>query len=291
MIRPANALPRWSLLLAALGWLVALLVLPLSAQADAEVPAFSNWVVDQTNTLNDHERDALIQKLDAFNKHKGSQVAVLIVPTTQPETIEQYSIRAVEQWKLGRKNVDDGVLLLVAKQDHHLRIEVGYGLEGALPDATANRIIDEYISPAFRSGNFAEGISQGVDRITRVIDGEPLPAYQPDKSDEQSTPPIEALLIIACVVGSILRVMVGRIIASAISGVGIGAIVLFTGGSLMMAVGLGALGFITVIIISTVGFFGGGGGFGGGFGGGRGGGGFSGGGGGSFGGGGASGSW
>ena len=107
---------------------------------------------------------------------------MLIVPTTQPETIEQYSIRVAEAWKIGRKKIDDGALLVIAKNDHKLRIEVGYGLEGALTDVTARRIIDEIITPKFRSGDFAGGISAGVDRIIGVIDGEPLPAPAPEAS-------------------------------------------------------------------------------------------------------------
>ena len=122
---------------------------------------------------------ALTQTLKDLETRKGSQVAVLIVPTTQPETIEQFSIRVAEAWKIGRKKIDDGALLVVAKDDHKLRIEVGYGLEGALTDVTARRIIDEIIVPRFQTGDFAGGISAGVDRIIRVIDGEPLPAPPP----------------------------------------------------------------------------------------------------------------
>ena len=112
---------------------------------------------------------------------------MLIVPTTQPETIEQYSIRVAEAWKIGRKKIDDGALLVVAKNDHKLRIEVGYGLEGALTDVTAKRIIDEIITPKFRSGDFAGGISAGVDRIIRVIDGEPLPAPEPPSASSSGS--------------------------------------------------------------------------------------------------------
>ena len=100
---------------------------------------------------------------------------MLIVPTTQPEEIEQYSIRVVDAWKLGRKNVDDGVLLIVAKDDHHVRIEVGRGLEGAIPDAASARIIREYITPKFRAGDFYGGIHDATDALTKLIDGEPLP--------------------------------------------------------------------------------------------------------------------
>src|SRR6185295_10628044 len=118
------------------------------------------------------------QKLAAFEARKGSQIAVLIVPTTRPEAIEPYSIRVVEQWKLGRKGVDDGALLLVAKNDRALRIEVGYGLEGVLPDATANRIIEDIIVPRFKTGDLYAGVDAGVDAMIKVVDGEPLPPPQ-----------------------------------------------------------------------------------------------------------------
>src|SRR5574340_907947 len=128
------------------------------AVADVAVPPLKSRVTDLTGTLSANEAVQLEQKLAAFEEKKGSQIAVLIVPTTQPETIEQYAIRVAEAWKLGRKGVDDGVLLLIAKNDRTLRIEVGYGLEGVLPDAIAKRIIDELIVPAFRQGDFAAGL-------------------------------------------------------------------------------------------------------------------------------------
>ena len=149
---------------------------PFAALADVAVPPFSGRVVDQTGTLSSGDIASLTQTLKNFEARKGSQIAVLIVPTTAPETIEQYSIRVAEAWKVGRKKIDDGALLVIAKNDHKLRIEVGYGLEGALTDVTAGRIIDEIITPKFRSGDFAGGISAGVDRIIGVVDGEPLPA-------------------------------------------------------------------------------------------------------------------
>jgi uncharacterized protein len=106
---------------------------------------------------------------------KGAQVAVLLVPSAEGEPIEGFSLRVAESWKLGRKGVDDGALLVVAKNDRQLRWEVGYGLEGALPDAVCQRIIDEVMVPRFREGNFPQGISNGVDRVVRIIKGEPLP--------------------------------------------------------------------------------------------------------------------
>src|ERR1700761_8464589 len=146
-----------------------------AALADVAVPPLTGRVVDKTATLSSSDIASLDKTLRDFEARKGSQIAVLIVPTTQPESIEQYSIRVAEAWKIGRKKVDDGAILLVAKNDRHLRIEVGYGLEGALTDVTSRRIIDEVITPKFRDGDFAGGISAGVDRMMSVIDGEPLP--------------------------------------------------------------------------------------------------------------------
>src|SRR6204780_2065293 len=145
-----------------------------AAAADVAVPPLSGRVVDQTGTLSSGDIASLTQTLKNLEARKGSQIAVLIVPTTQPETIEQYSIRVAEAWKIGRRKIDDGALLVVAKNDRKLRIEVGYGLEGALTDVTANRIISEIITPKFKNGDFAGGISAGVDRIIGVIDGGPL---------------------------------------------------------------------------------------------------------------------
>ncbi len=140
------------------------------------MPALTGHVVDQTGVLSAQQSSTLEQTLQAFEARKGSQIAVLIVPTTAPETIEQYGIRVADQWKLGRKKIDDGAILLIARDDHTLRIEVGYGLEGALTDATSERIISEIIVPRLRQGDFYGGISAGVDQIIRVVDGEPLPA-------------------------------------------------------------------------------------------------------------------
>jgi len=158
-----------------------------------------------------------------------SKVAVLIVPSTSPETIEQYSIRVVDQWKLGRKRVDDGVLLLVAKDDRRLRIEVGRGLEGAIPDAVAKRIIAEVITPRFKQGDFQGGISMGVDRILGAIEGEPLPAprAQPRSGGEQVdwlTFLFFALLIVP-IAGAVLNAFFGRMTGSAVTGAAFGGVV------------------------------------------------------------------
>ena len=145
------------------------------SMAEVAVPALKSRVTDLTGTLAANETAQLEQRLAAFEARKGSQIAVLIVPTTQPETIEQYSIRVAEAWKLGRKGIDDGALLLIAKQDRTVRIEVGYGLEGVLPDALAKRIVDEVIVPEFKQGNFAGGIDAGIEQMMSVVEGEPLP--------------------------------------------------------------------------------------------------------------------
>ena len=125
-------------------------------------------VVDQTGTLSAGDIASLTQTLKDLETRKGSQIAVLIVPTTDGEAIEQFSLRVAEAWKIGRKKIDDGALLVIAKNDRRLRIEVGYGLEGALTDATTKRIIDEDITPKFKTGDFAGGVSAGVDRMIRV---------------------------------------------------------------------------------------------------------------------------
>src|ERR1700758_3251688 len=166
--------------------LVALLMCwAFMAFADVAVPPLSGRVVDQTGTLSSDTIASLTQTLKDLQARKGSQIAVLIVPTTAPETIEQYSIRVAEAWKIGRKKIDDGALLVVAKDDRKLRIEVGYGLEGALTDVTARRIIDETIVPRFKRGDFDGGITDGISRIIRVIDGEPLPVPKPEASHGQ----------------------------------------------------------------------------------------------------------
>jgi uncharacterized protein len=258
---------------------------------------------------------ALTQRLKDLETRKGSQVAVLIVPTTQPEAIEQFSIRVAEAWKIGRKKIDDGALLVVAKDDHKLRIEVGYGLEGALPDVTARRIIDEIIVPRFKSGDFTGGISAGVDRIVRVIDGEPLPVPKPEVS--HSVDPNMFFDIIFspfgfigyAAIAAIMRGLLGRLFGSGVTAGVVGAMVWFLLGSIVVSGIFGVAAFFltmfgdSILAASQQVSRNGRGGYGGGWssgssggswssgsGSGSSGGGFSGGGG-SFGGGGASGSW
>ena len=264
-------------------------------RAEVPVPLLAARVTDLTGTLSAQQKSALEGRLAAFEAKKGSQIAVLIVPTTRPETIEQYSIRVAERWKLGRKGVDDGVLLLVAKDDHALRIEVGYGLEGVIPDATAWRVIDEIIVPRFRSGDFAGGVEAGSAALMGLIEGEPLPAPRAAARDGSGLSLNAVLFAVAAamVFGRLLSAMLGRVL-----GAGLGAAV--AGGIAFLLLGLLAgvlIGAVVFFVLLTAGARaaysigrGGFGGFGGGFGGGAGSSGWSGGGGG-FGGGGASGRW
>jgi uncharacterized protein len=228
----------------ALAWSVA-------AAADVAVPQLTGRVVDQTGTLSSSDIAALTQKLRDFETRKGSQIAVLIVPTTQPETIEQFSIRVAEAWKIGRKKVDDGAILLVAKNDRHLRIEVGYGLEGALTDITSRRIIDEVITPKFRDGDFAGGISAGVDRIIRIVDGEPLPV--PSRSVnfgnlDDIGPLVPVTLFGSLVIGGFLRALLGRLLGSVATGGLIAVLALLLIGSAGLALFAGAIGFVLAFI-------------------------------------------
>ncbi len=154
--------------------LAMLLALPAWAQ-QAVIPAFDSPVVDTTETLDAASRQQLEQQALDVQQRTGSQLQVLMVPTTAPEAIEPYAVRAFEQFKLGRKGVDDGVLLVVAKDDRKVRIEVGYGLEGAIPDITAGRVIQEYLAPKFRQGDYAGGIRDATSQLVKLIEGEPLP--------------------------------------------------------------------------------------------------------------------
>jgi len=288
------------------GWILAAVLLGISALymvralAEVAVPPLKGHVTDLAGTLTVAQAAALEQKLSAFEQRKGSQIAVLIVPTTQPETIEQYGIRVAEQWTLGRKGVDDGALLLVAKDDRALRIEVGYGLEGPLPDAVAKRVVSDIIVPHFKQGDFSGGIDAGADAIIKVVDGEPLPAPVAPLSRGQQdggVPPSVLIIgfILVVAVAGVLRSIIGRFPAAAVTGGLAGLVAWWIVSSLAVA----AIASIFVFVLSLVGGLprmGGGGGFGrsGGWGGGGygGGGGSSwGGGGGGFGGGGASGRW
>jgi len=276
-----GAIARALLLAAALlaAWLA-------RAEAVAAVPALTARVTDQTGTLGVEQLAALEQRLATFEARKGAQLAVLIVPTTAPEPIEQYALRVAEQWKLGRAKVDDAAILVVAKNDRALRIEVGYGLEGVLPDATAKRIIDEVIAPRFSQQDYAGGITAGMEQLMRVVDGEPLPPPDTGSADGGPLASLPALVAIAFVMGAVLRALLGRLRGSLATGTVLGVAAWWMQGALAAALLAGLVG-VAVSLFGGLGFlpFNGGGRRGG-----SGGGGFRGGGGG-FGGGGASGKW
>ena len=290
------------------GALVALCTaLAAPARAEVAIPPVAR-VTDLTGTLRVDERGALDRKLAAFEARKGSQIAVLMVPTTQPEDIAQFGIRLADAWQIGRtsvdrKRVDDGLILIVAKDDRRMRIEVGTGLEGAVTDLASNRIIEEFMRPHFRAGDFYGGIDSAIDRLIALVDGEALPApqqrqWQRRPGGFQSILPI--LLVFGLVAGSVLRRVLGRPLGAAATG-GIAA---FAAHALLGVLGISIFAGVVGFLLTMLGGLGGGGlgagrgGFGGGFGG-LGGGGFGGsgfgggfsGGGGGFSGGGASGSW
>ncbi|MFA9274103.1 MAG: YgcG family protein [Candidatus Aquirickettsiella gammari] len=297
------------------------LLLPLSllcgsgtaAAEQIAVPKLSHRVTDLTQTLTAEQTEALAKKLEALEKTKGSQITVLMLPTTGEEGIEQFSIRVVDEWKLGRKGTADGVLLLIAKNDKRVRIEVGRGLEGALTDVASSRIIREFVRPAFKQNDFYGGINAGIDKISSVIEGEPLPAPPPSQQKGQGHsanytddfqifglhPLVWLALLIA---GVILSKLLGPWLGRGGLAAGSAAAALFAGTPIVMALLAGLLMVVIYSLLASrvfwdiagavlqsgaVGGFGGGGGGGGsdssndGFSGG----------GGDFGGGGASGDW
>ena len=300
------------ILAAAFGWPHEVAVAAPTPPGEIAVPPVAR-VTDLTATLTPAQIQALEQTLQSFEARKGSQIAVLIVPTTQPESIEQFGIRVADRWKLGRKGIDDAAILIVAKNDRTLRIEVGYGLEGVLNDATSKRIISEVIVPRFREGDFAGGIHDGVDRIIRVVEGEPLP--EPRANSAPAGPDLRhyalVALLFALFLGGILRSLLGRFPGALVSGGLLGYLAWVVAGVLSVAVVCGLIAFVVTLLGGSLfgpllggiaggrnrrsgyGGFGGGygnsGGFGGLFGGGSGG--TFRGGGGGFGGGGASGRW
>jgi uncharacterized protein len=224
------------------------------ALAVVAVPPLVGRVVDQTGTLTSGDIASLNQTIRSFEARKGSQIAVLIVPTTDGEAIEQFSLRVAEAWKIGRKKIDDGAVLVIAKNDRHLRIEVGYGLEGALTDVTTNRLIDEEITPKFKTGDFAGGVAAGVNKMIRVIDGEKLPA--PEPPHWQNTGLFELndlfnpfLLIPVLLFGGLMRSFLGRLVGSAVSGGLVTLIAWYLFGSLLA-------GAIAGVITSMVVMFG-----------------------------------
>lgn len=287
------------------------LVQGAAAQEDAAVqavPALSARVIDQTGTLKEPEKQALEAKLAAFEKAKGSQIVVLILPSTAPEDIASYANRVANTWKIGRSEVGDGLLLIVAKNDRKMRIEVAKTLEGAVPDLAASRIIEQNLKPAFRQGDYAGGINAALDRITALVAGEALPEPAAQRTKNKSSNWLDSLINITLL--ALFFVPVAASAASRVLGNKLGALATALGAGFLvwlissfLFLGLGAAILVFIYALLSLGrggadpvIFGGGlpsGGWGGGgFGGSSGGfGGFGSGGGGDFGGGGASGDW
>lgn len=299
----AKVLSRWALWLVVL--LCALTAGPSWAQgASQPVPTLSGHVIDQTNTLSPADAQVLEAKLSAFERERGTQLVVLVVPSTQPEDIATYAQRVGDTWKIGRRGVGDGLLLVVARQDRRVRIEVAKALEGAVPDLAASQIIERAIKPAFKAGEYALGINQGVDQLIARIQGENLPLPEatppPDAGFDLNQLVVLGLVVVPVVFGVISAVL-GRKGAAAVTGLLSGGLVWWITTSVLLAVGAWLLSSVLSLAMGGGGTRRGpgawGGGWGGGLGGGGwgsgsgGGGGFSSGGGGDFGGGGASGNW
>ncbi|MXS84395.1 YgcG family protein [Nitrosomonas sp. HPC101] len=223
-------------------------------QADIAIPPLKSHVTDLSGTLSQAEITQLEQQLAGFETQKGSQIAILVVPTTHPETIEQYSIRVAETWKLGRKDIDDGVLLLVAKNDRTLRIETGYGLEGVLPDILARRIIDQGIIPEFRQGNFFGGLQTGVNQIISVIKGEPLPT--PTQHGQSAgagfiLENIIPVLFVILMLGRVLQTTFGKMAGAAITGGIAGLLIWLISSSLPIAALIAIVAFVIGLFEQT----------------------------------------
>ncbi|MGR9012629.1 MAG: TPM domain-containing protein [Gammaproteobacteria bacterium] len=264
-----------------------LLLFCMTAWAFVGVPELSRRVTDLTGTLSAEQITHLENKLAAFEAKKGSQIAVLIVPTTGQKDIAEFGIEVADFWKIGRKGVDDGVILLVAKDDRKLRLEVGYGLEGVISDAIAKRVIAETITPYFKNGDYAGGIDAGVEQLMKLIEGEELPVPSENTGSPQDEGRVMIILVVGLVAGFVLSAMMGQVMGGMLSGVLSGLVAtLFMGLTFSLAMFVGIIIFFIVGVrptgkrgLSSGGGFSGGGG------------GSSWSGGGGFGGGGASGSW
>lgn len=214
-----------------------------------EIPALQTVVTDLTQTLSADQQAALNQKLGQFSQQSGSQIAVLILPSTQPEDITQFGIRLAEAWKIGRDKQDDGVIVIIAKNDREMRIEVGYGLEGAIPDAIAKRIIAEQMAPAFKQGQFYQGLDLATDSLIKLIQGEHLPA--PDQSPASRTSAdgwmtmLPILMFAAIIAGAVFKSMLGDLPGSLVTGGALGVLAGFLGATLLVMglVGLAAFVF------------------------------------------------
>lgn len=263
----------------------------LAADGLVPVPVLTDPVMDTANMLQPATRAELNQQLLEFSRQHGSQIIVLTVPAIAPETPFDYATRVMDSWKPGRKGIDDGVLLLLVRDEHKTFLAPGRGLEGAIPDVYAKRILDDVLRPQLRANNADVGVREAVNQLEKLIYGEKLPAQQSahqESDDSGST--IFGILLLIFIAGSFLKNIFGNTLGSAIVGFLVLSFGWYSGWSLFAAIIGAILAFIIALIFAGNIFIGGSGGGRGGFGGGSGGGGFSGGGGG-YGGGGASGSW
>ncbi|MES2205847.1 MAG: YgcG family protein [Pseudomonadota bacterium] len=227
--------------------------------SEIPIPSLTHHVTDLTSTLTNAQQIELENQLKAFETRKGSQIALLIVPTTQPETIEQYALRVVEKWKIGRTKVDDGALFLVAKNDKTMRIEVGYGLEGALNDAVSKQIISNIITPRFQQNDFYGGIQAGIQSIIHIVDGEPLPtpnnALANKSIDRQEGNHwIIFALLIGLFAGKVLKTMFGIFPGAFLSGLLASIIVWMLGSAILMAILAGFFSFFLALTGGRSGF-------------------------------------
>jgi uncharacterized protein len=231
--------------------LIAFWAIAGGARADVPVPPLTARVTDLTGTLAAPQKAELESRIAAYESRRGSQIAVLLLPTTKPEEIEQYSIRVAEAWKIGRKGVDDGLILIVAKDDRRLRIEVGYGLEGVIPDSLARRVIDERITPRFKEGDFYGGVRDGVDQLIKLAEGEKLPPRQIAGEGGRALDQLGSYLvpgfILILVAGGILKAMLGRLPGSLAASAGLGVVAWLLFG-LGIAVFVAILAFILTFI-------------------------------------------
>lgn len=234
---------------------LALLLLAFAAPAQelVAVPPLAR-VTDSTGTLSPEQKRALEEKLAAFERAHGSQVAVLMLPSTKPEPIEDYAHRVGEAWKIGRAGVGDGLLMVVAKDDRRVRIDVARALEGAIPDVAAKRVIREHIAPYFQKGDYAGGINAGLDRLFGLVEGEGLPApvgvpATKVNAGEDMVALLLPFIVVGVIVASVLRKLLGAP-GAVIGGVGAGAL----GGWMLASIGLGLL---IAVAASVIGFGGG----------------------------------
>ncbi len=232
---------------------LAVLLAPAWGQGLLPVPALTAHVQDLTGTLDTAQLQALDAKLDAFEKSSGSQLVFLLVPSTQPEDIASYANRVGNTWKIGRKDVGDGLLLVVAKSDRKVRIEVAKALEGAVPDLAARQVIDEALTPAFRRGDFAGGLDAAADRLMAQIRGEALPA--PQTAADTSGFDWEDLAIfmfIAVAIGApVARTLFGRKLGALLVGAGAGTVALLITSSLLVAVAAGLIAMLVGLFSNT----------------------------------------